>query len=231
MIVVTTPLRPLTFSQQLRLLRRSGFLLLSLLAQCVTRLRLVDVTDRVTVNYRVLSRPDTATLDTRLSTYTPSLSPAPRISPPVTIRPMRRSWQSANYRCQKPENLSLYTALQSNLTQKVRLDQYLPHHPSRTTQSYPRARRCLLQPEHSLADLPLSSPLPVALPSVQLPVAAAATAPAPPPTAPELAALKAQLTRPQGTETRLRHGPYESPPSSPPLVASALRLLPLHLLT
>ena len=90
---------------------------------------------------------------------------------------------------------NLYSALQSDLTQKHRFDSYLAQHPSRSTQTYLNAKKYLFQLERSMADLPLSSLLPSALPSIPSPVAAAATAPAPPPIAIEFAALQSRLTK------------------------------------
>ena len=158
-----------------------------------TRLRLVDIIDHVTLNYGVLSRSDIATLDARLTTYSPSISLAQNF----TIFDQTHALL-AERNLPVPETRMLdllYTALQPNLTQKVRFDQYLSHHPNRTTQSYAKAKKYLLQLERSLADLPLSSLVPVALP----PLAAAAVAPAQPPTAFEFAALKAQIAALQKT--------------------------------
>ena len=81
------------------------------------------------------------------------------------------------------------------MTQKHRFDMYLAQHPSRSTQTYLKAKMYLLQLERSMTDLPLSSLLPSALPPIPSPVAAAATAPAPPPIAIEFAALQSQLTK------------------------------------
>ena len=95
---------------------------------------------------------------------------------------------------------NLHLSFQSHLTQKVRFDQYLADHPNRTTQTYAKAKKYMLQMDLSLSDLPLSSlfapppspsPAPLPLPSV----AAAATASAPPPTASDFAALKNLLAK------------------------------------
>lgn len=155
----------------------------------LTRVRLVDVTDRVTTHYGVLSRSDIAVLDTRLTTYSPSLSLAQSFTVYEQTQAPHEERQLLVPDTRKLDNL--YTALQSNLIQKVRFDQYLYLHPSRITQSYSNAKKCLLQLERSPADLPTSSLVPVALPHV----ATAAIAPAPPPTAVEFAALNAQLAR------------------------------------
>ena len=104
----------------------------------------------------------------------------------------------------------LYTALQSNLTQKSRFDLYQAQHPNRITQSYAKARKYLLQLERSMTDLPLSSLLPPALPPTPSPVAAAATAPAPPPTAIEFAALKSQFNKLQKELTNRGSSPARS---------------------
>ena len=87
---------------------------------------------------------------------------------------------------------NLYSALKADLTQKHRLDLYLAQHPSRTTQTYLKAKKYLLQLDSSMADLPLSTLLPPALPP---PSVAAAASTAPPPTAIEFAALQSQLTK------------------------------------
>lgn len=152
-----------------------------------TLLRLVDIIDHVSLNYGTLSRSDLITLDARLITFSPSLSLAQNFTVYDQTHALLAERQLPVPDTRKIDNL--YTALQSNLTQKVRFDQYLSHHPNRTTQSYAKAKKYLLQLERSLADLPLSSLVPVALP----PLAAAAVAPAPPPTAFEFAALKAQI--------------------------------------
>ena len=89
----------------------------------------------------------------------------------------------------------LYAALQSNLIQKTRFDMYQAQHPNRISQSYAKAKKYLLRLERSMTDLPLSSLLPSALPPTPSPVAAAATASVPPPTAIEFASLKSQLNK------------------------------------
>ena len=89
---------------------------------------------------------------------------------------------------------NLYSALQSDLTHKHRLYLYLAQHPSRSTQTYLKAKKYLLQLERSMTDLPLSSLLPSALPPIPSPVAAADTASAPLPTA-----LQSQLNKLQQT--------------------------------
>lgn len=158
-----------------------------------TRLRLVDIIDHVSLNYGTLSRSDLITLDARLTTYSPSLSLAQNFTVFDQTHALLAERQLPVPDTRQLDNL--YTAFQSNLTQKTRFDQYLSHHPNRSTQSYAKAKKYLLQLERSLADLPLSSLFPVALP----PLAAAAVAPAPPPTAFEFAALKAQIAALQKT--------------------------------
>ena len=163
-----------------------------------TRLRLVDIIDHVSLNYGTLSRSDILTLDARLTTYSPSLSLAQNFTVFDQTHALLEERKLPVPDTRKLDNL--YTALQSNLTQKVRFDQYLAHHPNRTLQSYAKAKKYLLQLERSLADLPLSSLVPVALP----PTAAAAVAPAPAPTALEFAALKAQLAKLQKSIVQAR---------------------------
>ena len=108
---------------------------------------------------------------------------------------------------------NLYAALQADLTQKHRLDLYLAQHPSRTTQTYLKAKKYLLQLERSMADLPLSTLLPPALPPTS--VAAAASA-APIPTVLEFAALKSQLTKLQKTLNDKDTSTAVSTKASPP---------------
>ena len=158
-----------------------------------TKLRLVDIVDHVTQNYDILSRSDLATLDARVTTYTPSLNLAQNFTIFDEIYALLKERQLPVLEYRQLDNLHL--SLQSHLTQKVRFDQYLSHHPNRTTQTYAKAKKYLLQMELSLSDLPLSSLFPPAPPPPPSPVAAAATKSAPSPTALEFAALKSQLAK------------------------------------
>ena len=59
---------------------------------------------------------------------------------------------------------NLYSAFQTDITQKHRLDLYLAQHPSRINQSYAKAKKYLLQLERSMAEIPISTLLPPPLP-------------------------------------------------------------------
>ena len=158
-----------------------------------TKLRLVDIIDHVTQTYGTLSRSDIATLDARVTTYTTSFNLAQNFTVFDETYALLKERQLPVLEQRKLDNL--HFALQSHLTQKVRFDQYLSLHPNRSSQTYVKAKKYLLQMELSLSDLPLSSLFPPPPPLLPSPVAAAATASALPPTALEFAALKKELNK------------------------------------
>ena len=185
-----------------------------------TKLRLVDIIDHVTQNYGILSRSDLAILDARLTSYSSSLNLAQNFTIFDETYALLKERQLPVLEHRKLDNLHL--SLQSHLTQKVRFDQYLAHHPNRTTQTYAKAKKYLLQMDLSLSDLPLSSLFPPPPPPPSPPVAAAATASAPPPTALEFAALKRELTKLQREISARASSP--APPASPsPRTSTACR--------
>ena len=160
------------------------------------------------LDLRTVRRSDISTLDRRMSSYDSHITLAQNFTIFDQTHELLRERGLQLNDIRKVDNL--YAALQSNLTQKTIFDMYQSQHPNRINQSYAKAKN-LLQLERSIAHLPLSSLLPSALP-----VAAAATASAPPPTALEFAALKSQLNKLQKELNARASSPAVSTRASPP---------------